>query len=527
MKAWMGAACLLAASQGLWAQSVAPVDTHDAYHQQPPAAAPLGKTGPTPHEKRKQGVSPAYARQWREALARADRGDAAEAGRALADVLAHREFATLSAGEQRATWSRAAWMAVALDDHAHARAMVEKAIAADPNDADDLYLLLQLEDHAGERSAAARHLHALVRRWPRMLDHLDIGVVQHVAHQAPDDDPVRWSLLEALLEAGWDGHGLGIGDLWYQLALHYLANGNAAGVRRAAALTTSPQALVKFRVDRRFDALLDRGDAALDVTAAAERRLDHLRRLANERPKNLEVRMELSYALLTLGRYAEVVTLADDVVAARATASPDAPAFDDPSFAAWIVDNRATARRALGTIDQAQADLILAVSMADDDAPNVGHALNLGDFLCQRGRPEEALAAIGDLDDGMSDYGRMVQASIRHCAALQQEDAASARRELRLLRERREQGMELWIWALVEADRLDEAASALIAGLEAPESRGEMLAAVQDYRELAPLPAFQPVVQRWRDLLMRADVQQAIANVGRIERYPIFRAGGG
>lgn len=54
-----------------------------------------------------------------------------------------------------------------------------------------------------------------------------------------------------------------------------------------------------------------------------------------------------------------------------------------------------------------------------------------------------------------------------------------------------------------------------------------MLAAVQDYRELAPLPAFQPVVQRWRDLLMRADVQQAIANVGRIERYPIFRAGGG
>jgi hypothetical protein len=120
----------------------------------------------------------------------------------------------------------------------------------------------------------------------------------------------------------------------------------------------------------------------------------------------------------------------------------------------------------------------------------------------------------------------MVQASIEHCAALQQKDAKAARRALAHLREHRDDAQEIWIWALVEADRMDDAASALVATLTDPAARGDMLAAIQDYREPAPLPAFVPAQARWRALLARADVLEAVAAVGRIERQPIFAGSG-
>jgi len=526
MKVWTWAAlCLAAAGAAAQAQSTAPLAAHDAYHQQGPAATPFAKAGPALREARKQGPSPDYARRWRAAMALGDQGDAAEADRALAQLMAHREFASLGAGEQRATWSRAAWMAVRIDDQARARALADRAIAAGSDDPDDVYLLAQLDSHQGDHAAAAGRLRDLAVRWPHVLDHLGADTVLRIARQAPEDAPARVPLMEALLHAGWDGNGLGVGDLWYRLALHYQARGDDAGVRAAVARTTSPEALVKFRADRRFDALLARDDPALDVAAAAQRRVDHLRRLAAQRPDSLEVRMELGYALLATGRHAEVVALATGTLAAISAAPAGAPAFADPQYAVWMVNHRAIAQRRLGKLYDAQADLFRGAAMDEQGGANVSQALNLGQFLCQRGRPDEALAAIGRVG-GMSGYGRMVQASIEHCAAVQLQDAAAARRALDYLRAHRDDAQEIWIWALVEAGRMDEAARALVAALEAPKTRGEMLAALQDYREPDPLPAFLPVQERWRALLAREDVRRAVDEVGRIERYPIFSSGG-
>lgn len=527
MKAGIWAVWLVAAHVGAHAQTMEspPFEAHDARHLQPPPVDPFRKAVVPPREARKQGVSPDYARRWRAAMALGDQGDAADADRALAQLMAHPEFPALSAGEQRATWSRAAWMAVRLDDLARARGLVDRAIAAGSDDPDDVYLLAQLDSHQGDHEAAARHLHDLAVRWPHVLDHLGTDVVLRIARQAPEEAPVRVQLMEALLHADWDGNGLGVGDLWYRLALHYQARGDAAGVRTAVARTTAPDALVKFRADRRFDALLDRDDAALDVAAAAQRRVDHLRRLAAERPDSLEVRMELSYALLATGRHADVVALATETLAAVSAGTTDAPAFADPQYAVWLLNNRAIAQRRLGKLYDAQADLFRGATLDEYGGANVSQALNLGQFLCQRGRPDEALAAIGRVGS-MSGYGRMVQASIEHCAAVQQQDAAAARRALGYLRDHRDEAQDIWIWALVEAERMDEAAQALIAALETPKTRGEMLAALQDYREPDPLPAFLPVQERWRALLAREDVRQAVDTVGRIERYPIFSSGG-
>lgn len=525
MKAWTWAFYLAIASQGAQAQSATPADTHDAYHQQPPVASPFGKTGVVVREKRKQGVSPDYARQWRDAMALGDEGDTAAADGALTAAMAHREFVALSTGEQRATWSRAAWTAVRLGDHARARHLATRSIDAGSDDPDDVYLLAQLDSRDGDKAGAARRLRDLATRWPHVLRHLDVGFVMHTARQAPNDDAIRFPLMEALLQADWNGNGLGTGDLWYELALLYQARGDVEGVRRAVARTTSPDALVKFRVDRRFDALLDRTADTLDIAAAAKRRVEQLRTLAAERPRNLEVRMELGGALLATGQHADVVTLANETLAVIAAATADTPAFEDPDYAVWVLNNRAIAHRRLGKVYDAQADLFRGTQMTESGGMNVSQVLNLGQFLCQRGRPEEALAAIGLVGE-MSGYGRMVQASIEHCAAVQQNDTAAARRALGYLHQHREDSRELWIWALVEADRMDDAAKALIAALAAPDTRGDMLAAVQDYREPAPLPAFVPVQERWRALLARDDVRAAVEKVGRIERQPIYASSG-
>lgn len=525
MKAWIGAALLVAANHGVLAQSSTSTAAHDAHHQQPPSASAFSKHGPPPRDKRKQGVSPAYARQWRDALALGDAGDAADADRALAKIMAHREFTTLSPRDQRSTWSRAAWMATRLGDNARARRWVTRAVDAGSDDPDDVYLLAQLDERDGAHEAAARHLRDVAVRWPRMVDHLETAFVLRVARQAPQESPIRLQLMEALMQAGWDGNGLGVGDLWYQLALLYQARGDHAGVHRAVALTTSPEALVKFRVDRRFDGIVDRNTQALDIAAAAHRRVASLRMLADRHPRSVETRMELGYALLATDQLAEVVALANDTLAALSAAPADAPAFEDPDYAVWIVNHRAIAQRRLGKLYDAQADLFRGTLMDESGGANVSQVLNLGQFLCQRGRPDEALAAIGRVGD-MSGYGRMVQVSIEHCAAVQQQDAAAARRALDYLHDHRDDAQEIWIRALVEADRMDDAAQALIAALAAPATRGDLLAAVQDWREPAALPAFVPVQARWRALLAREDVRRAVAAVGRIERQPIFTHGG-
>lgn len=525
MKAGIMATCLMVASQGAWAQNATPGVAHDTYHQEPPAAPSLGKAGPAMRDKRKQGVSPAYERQWRDALALGDQGDAADADRALAQAMAHREFATLPLTDQRMTWSRAAWMATRLGDNVRARRWATRAVEAGSDDPDDIYLLAQLDDRDGAHEAAARHVRDLAVRWPHMLDHLDTAFVLRVARQAPQASPLRLDLMEALLQAGWDGDGLGVGDLWYQLALLYQARGDHAGVRRAVASTTAPEALVKFRVDRRFDGIVDRDSEALDIAAAARRRVTSLRVLADKRPRSLETRMKLGYALLASGQHADVVALANETLAALSAAPADAPAFDDPDVAVWIVNHRAIAQRRLGKLYDAQADLFRGTLMDESGGANVSQVLNLGQFLCQRGRPDEALAAIGRVGD-MSGYGRMVQVSVEHCAAVQQRDAAAAQRALDYLRDHRDDAQELWIWALVEAGRMDDAADALITALADPATRGDLLAAVQDWREPAALPAFVPVQARWRALMAREDVRRAVGTVGRIERQPIFALGG-
>ncbi len=504
------------------AETVAPLPAaHDAQHARPVRAEAFDKQVAAPAAKRKTGPSTAFLRQRQAAMALGDDGDAAAADRALAAVIAHPDFGLLGTADQRFVLSRAGMMALRVDDQARARGLLERATASGSSNPDDWYFLAQLARQRKDHDDATRYLLRLVHGWPHLLDNLQVGAVLPIVHETKQDPAARLELMQALFDSGWDNRGLGLDDVWYELALLRVERGEPEAARRLFNRISAPTTLVRLRADKRFDALVDPAAAAFDVEAAAERRVGHLRQLAETRGNLLEPRAELGNALLMLGRHEEALAVLDEALARLRAAPADAPAFEDMDQHVWLLNNRAIALRRLGRIDDAVAELTAASRMTEDGLPNVSQALNLGQFFCQLGRPAEARAVIAPAVD-LSGYGRMVKAHVELCAARQAGDAAAARRALAYLRKHRDDSAAIWIEGLVEADQMDAAARALADAVAATETRGDILAWLQQYRQMPPLPGYAPVHARWRALMARADVQRAFARVGRIQRYDIF-----
>ena len=72
------------------------------------------------------------------------------------------------------------------------------------------------------------------------------------------------------------------------------------------------------------------------------------------------------------------------------------------------------------------------------------------------------------------------------------------------------------------AGQRDDAAQLLIAQLRSHELRGSSLVALQEMRTAPTLPADAALQARWRELVARPEVQAALAEVGRIDRYDLF-----
>lgn len=451
----------------------------------------------------------------------ADGNDLRGADKALAAVMAHRLFARLPGVEQHSTLSAAAWVAARREQYPRARDLYLRATAADPGDPDDWYRLSMVDATLEDYEAAATHLTRLVRGWPELMENLADSHVNLVVHQAPEMSTVRLELLQALFDANWTRRQRGASSVWYQLALMRIERGEPEAARVALQRVNTPEELIKLRSDKRFDAIVDRTAPEFDVERAARQQLDHLRRLAAQEPTKLDLQMEISYAMLALGLHEEALAMTDSVLATIAAAKGDTPPFEDMDDQVWIMNNRAIALRRLGRNDDARAQLRRASRMDEAGAVNVSQALNLGHFYCSLGQSEEALSAI-DKAGKMSGYGRMVQASVQHCATRRGGDQRAAEEALKYIREHRTDSQEIYLEALLEANRLGEAAETLIALLDAPADRDDALYWVQDLRRTTPLPHDAAVRNRRQALIARDDVRAAIDRVGRIQSHAIY-----
>lgn len=459
------------------------------------------------------------------AAALLDAGEHARAEEELSEIIDAPAFDDLTRATRRSTYSFATIAAMNQERYERARELARHAVEIDPSDPDDWFRLSILETELDNPDESAAHLATVARGWPHLLVNIRSGYIHQTASRSAYGSRGRLELLQALYEADWPDDDQDAGNLWHALALEHLQRGDSEAAAEAIARISGPEELVMLRVDRRFDAFVDRDAPRFDIARAAQQRVASLRAKAEESPRSLHVLMELSYALLATGAEQEVLSLTDAALAAIAGAPDDEPPYDDMDQQIWIMNNRAIALRRQGNIDAALAQMQQASRLREQGQLNVSQALNLGHFHASLGQPEQALAAISEVGE-MSGYGRMVQASIQLAAAVQREDEAATSKALAHIRAHRDDSPRLLLEALLLTNQLDEAARELIDQLESPDKRAEALFWAQQMRTVPPLPGDVRSRARRAMLLARDDVRHAIERVGRIERHPVFARAG-
>lgn len=447
-------------------------------------------------------------------------GEWSAADRRWTDLLADARFAALPREVRASMLSDAGDAATAVDDHDRARDLLLRSVRIAPGDVDAWWRLALVELRRDEADAAATALARIALTEPGVVDNIDTELIGFVLGEADPDGLPRLDLLQALFDAGWTREGLGTDHLWVDLGVLLVERGEPDRAARVVDRIDDPSAIVRLRMDKRFDALVDRGAARFDVGAAMQRKLSRLQALSAAHPHWLEARNFVGFALLETGDAAAALEDTDDILAEVAAADPATPPFGDMDELSWVGNTRAIALRRLGRLDEAVAAMREASQLGEAGGENVSQVLNLGSLLCGLGRWDEARATIAGVGE-MSGYGKMVEADIDHCIATGLGDGAAAAAAIDYLRAHREDAEAIYLDALLRAGQLDEAAAIVIRQLQSPRARGAVLLAMQGFREAPPLPARIDQAAAWDALLARADVQAAITEVGRVEQHPI------
>lgn len=488
------------------------------------AAEPLRVLGPSgdPPRKEKRHVADAtFDDLLAEADALYDAGDNAKAADAYAAVTASPAFAAVRVPRQYTVWERAAIVAWRLQRFDEGLVFAQRAQALKPDEAFDVGRVVTFLNRLGRPADAADAVIAFAKRRPEALADLDAAVLYRLAIELKDRPRVQADYLQALFDAQWDDPTADSSSLWYYLALARVRLGEPERARAAIGRVVAPEAVIRLRDDKRFDALVDRDASAFDVKAAALRTVAALREKAARQPRSLDVRHALASALLQADALQDVLDLSEAAQQAIA-AGGDAPPYDDPDVLTWMLDTRAIALRRLGRIDEAVALMERIRDDPEDGQPNVSQAINLGMLHCQVGRPRDALAGIARIEDGgMSDYGRTQSASVRLCAAVALGDRELQRTAFDFIRAHRAASQATYLDALLMLGRVDDAARIYIEWLASEDERADALFELQDQRRPPPLPGDRAVEASWRALLARDDVRAAVDRVGRIEHHEV------
>jgi len=471
-----------------------------------------------------QGTALAYEQKVRRALELAGNNGSVIADPALSAVIADPSFNGLASSQQYVVLSTATLVAINLGQFPRARDLSKRATLVDPENPDELYQLSQLSRVTGDTEGAGTSLIQFSERWPELLDNLEQVHIQQTVQFLDHDSPTRLALLKALFDANWDRNGAGASPMWFDLAALQIEHGDNAAAAVSMKRVTTPAELVKLRIDRRFDSLVDRDSWRFNVENAAKQRVEALAVLTQAKPRSLSIRSEYIDALLTVGLHDEALAQADAAIAEIAEAGNDSDSapFDDMRLQVWLHDSRAIALRRLGRPEEAVAVMERASGMSESGAPNISQVINLGQLYCALGRGGDAAATVARVGKNLTGYGQMALAMVQQCAALQSGDRAGSDAALAYIREHRKDSPVMLLTALLEAGLEDEAADAMIAFLASPGSRPDVLEWAQGFRQTPPLVG-QVRGRNSRDaLLARKDVLDAVAKVGRIEQFAIF-----
>jgi tetratricopeptide (TPR) repeat protein len=439
---------------------------------------------------------------------------------ALTTILADRQFAQLSKVKQGEAYSGAGWAALRTSNYPRARDMFARATILDPDDSDNWIRLATLDDDLKDFDAAAIALTSFARKSPDRLDE-QVDFIIQLANQAEKDSKPRLELLQTLFDLDWRPMPLGASDLWFDLALARIQLGQPEAARKVIERITWPGKLVQLRSDKRFDGLVDPTLPQFDVARAASRQVDEIRVQAILHPTKLQNAVELTYVMLADGMNEATLELTDEILAGIA-ASTDKPPFEDMGRQVWIMNNRSLALYRMGRIPEALEQLERASKVDEDGHANVSQVLNLGEFYCGLERGDDAMATAARTGSTVDDLHSMSQASLFHCAALLKGDKAIAAKAMEYLRKNRKDDQSAYLNALVRSNQLDEAARIVIELLASTTYRNPMLYDLQDFPDASTLPGDVAANARWKAILGRKDVREAVDRVGRTQHYDYF-----
>jgi len=365
------------------------------------------------------------------------------------------------------------------------------------------------------------------RQWPDKRARIPDNVVWSVARTPTNEaeKECRSQVLETLYEARWtDQYGVEPGDLWGLLIKELTERGDLNRALEVVAHVDSPRVMVMLHADKRFDALVSKAPARFDIAAAAEREIGDWSGAVQRFPRKLDAFVQLTYALLDVGQHDAAYQLTHDILS-RVDNDNFHRFFDDDETALnWILDYNARALEAQQHWNEAEWELRSAADRLEQGKRNVSNIINLASFEQRSGRGDEALNVLAELpveDTQVTPYGRMQWYDVQLAAALAMGNTALADASLAYMASHRADALSTYQFALVRANRLDEAAETIIRRLADPASRSFALSEIQQYRDPPANPAQQLEHDRLQQLLQRADVRQSIERVGRVLDVPL------
>ena len=389
----------------------------------------------------------------------------------------------------------------------------------------------QMAGAVGKWDDVARSLTTVARNWPKQLQSDDYNnwltskAVRELGKQ-PAFHEIRSDFLNALFDAGFKTkYGTEHSYLWMIAASDALENKDLKRARELAHRITDTSTLIVMRIDKRFDALTTSDPKLFDVQAAAERELRDAKGAMAKKPKSLGAVMLYGYAQHTVGRFEEMITLADGIISKVEKAPSKDPPYDDlDDHLNWIYNHKATALRALGRWDEAAAALITWNNSDRNKEDKVSQGINLGFFFNEMGKPEEALKAVATmkLGENMSEYGSTQYQFVRFQAYQQLNKTTEANAIVAWMREHKDDSPGTAQDTLLESGDVDGAAALFISRLNNAEERGLALSSIQHYAQTPRTERQKKLDQIHDSMLARQDVAAAIDQFGRREKFSIY-----
>ena len=470
----------------------------------------------------KQNAPAPAAQQLDDALALIAGNHYQEGEAALTAVIEADTFKGLSGDAQYRALATAGKVALTRGDAKIGYGYLVRALAMPQASYEDRLVQLKASVRLGYDADTVAGLTSLAQRWPDRVATLNSRVIILTLHKAGRlPHGAALSLMQALYAAHWKLPGqIEPSGIWRELVLQLVEQGRIAEAIDVSTRIDDVYDLIALRVDHRYDAVVAANPERFDIATAAGRELRELQSASERAPRLLGLRYSLIQALMHQQHYAAALAAADSLLTeTRSTNFPERLYEDYGEWNNWLLDERARALERFGRWDEAVAQLSAGGLEPEDGGGNVSQLINLGELYCDLGRPNDALAAIGRLAANPSPWGAMEREEVRFDAALQMGDTAQAERSLGYLREHRADALPVYQHALIVANQLEGAAQVLVARLLDPHQRQAALASVQFYAQAPSTPRVEDWRGRHRAVIARHEVQAAIQNVGRVERY--------